>query len=59
MLSGILPTGFDCGVLNGKIASRSYGSDRRFRPNRLRCFPDSPALFADRDHSGLSNWSCA
>ena len=50
MLSDILPTGFECGVLNGKIAARRDRGDRRRRPDRPRDPADRPVLFAVQDH---------
>ena len=41
MLSDILPTGFECGVLNGKVAAGKHGGDRRRRgrSGSPRCSP--------------------
>ena len=36
MLSDILPTGFECGVLNGRVQAGSTRRDRRLRPDRPR-----------------------
>ena len=41
MLSDILPTGFECGVLNGKVATRLAPS-RSSAPARLASRPCSP-----------------
>ena len=46
MLSDILPTGFECGVLNGKVAARLHRRHRRCRADRP-CRPvDRPILLA-------------
>ena len=50
MLSDILPTGFECGVLNGKVAPGLHGGDRRRRADRACRAPDRAVLFARRDH---------
>ncbi len=36
MLSDILPTGFECGVLNGESPTGRHRGHRRFRPHRAR-----------------------
>ena len=46
MLSDILPTGFECGVLNGKVTARRHRGDRRRRPDRARGAADRAVLFA-------------
>ena len=51
MLSDILPTGFECGVLNGKIEGPGkHSGDRRRRAYWSRHPADSPVLFAFPDH---------
>ena len=54
MLSDILPTGFECGVLNGKVAAGLDGGDRRRRADRPCCAADRAVLFAGRDHHDRS-----
>ena len=54
MLSDILPTGFECGVLNGKVAAGKHGRDRRRRPDRAGRTAHRPILFAGRDHHDRS-----
>ena len=54
MLSDILPTGFECGVLNGKVAAGQHRRHRRCRSDRA-CHPaDRPVLLAGRDHHDRS-----
>ena len=48
MLSDILPTGFECGVLNGQVQPGRHGGHRRCGPGRARRTPDGPVLFASR-----------
>ena len=50
MLSDILPTGFECGVLNGAGRAGRDGRDRRRRPRRPGRAPDGAVLLAGRDH---------
>ena len=52
MLSDILPTGFECGVLNGKVAARVDRRDRGRRADRPRGAADVAILFARRNHHG-------
>ena len=54
MLSDILPTGFECGVLNGKVAAGKHGGDRRRGPDRARRAAHRAVLFAGRDHHDRS-----
>ena len=54
MLSDILPTGFECGVLNGKVAAGQHRGDRRRRADRPRGAADGAVLFAGRDHHDRS-----
>ena len=49
MLSDILPTGFECGVLNGKVQPGSHGGDRRRGPDRARRAAHRAVLFAGAD----------
>ena len=50
MLSDILPTGFECGVLNGKVAPGSDSRDCGRRSNRLGHIIDGAVLFAGGNH---------
>ena len=50
MLSDILPTGFECGVLNGQVNPRRYGGDRRRRSDRPGGSPDRAVLLAGGGH---------
>ena len=50
MLSDILPTGFECGVLNGKVAPGIDGGDRGLGSDRTRGIAHRSVLFARRDH---------
>ena len=54
MLSDILPTGFECGVLNGKGRAGRYGGHRRRRADRPRRAADGAVLLAGRDHHDRS-----
>ena len=54
MLSDILPTGFECGVLNGKVAAGQHRGDRRCRADRARGAADRAVLLAGRDHHDRS-----
>ena len=49
MLSDILPTGFECGVLNGKV-NPGDGRHRRRRSHWPRGTADGAILFAGADH---------
>ena len=52
MLSDILPTGFECGVLNGKVrAGRHGGALSASGPIGLAALADGPVLFAGRRSS--------
>ena len=51
MLSDILPTGFECGVLNGKV-SPGTPSPSSARADRARSVADGAVLFASRNHHG-------
>ena len=46
MLSDILPTGFECGVLNGRVQPGRHRRHRRRRPGRSGRAADGPVLFA-------------
>ena len=50
MLSDILPTGFECGVLNGKVQPGRTRGDRRRRADRSGRTADGAVLLAGRDH---------
>ena len=50
MLSDILPTGFECGVLNGKVAARRYRRHRRFRSDWIGRVADGAILLSGRNH---------
>ena len=54
MLSDILPTGFECGVLNGKVAAGEHRGDRRLGTDRARRAAHRPVLLAGRDHHDRS-----
>ena len=54
MLSDILPTGFECGVLNGKVRAGQHRGDRRRGTDRARRAAHRPVLFAGRDHHDRS-----
>ena len=54
MLSDILPTGFECGVLNGKVAAGQHRGDRRRRADRARRAAHRAVLLAGRDHHDRS-----
>ena len=54
MLSDILPTGFECGVLNGKVQPGVDRRHRRRRPDRAGGVADGAILFAGRDHHDRS-----
>ena len=48
-LADILPTAFEVGVLNGGVAARRHGRDRRRRPDRARGDHDREAVHARPD----------
>ncbi len=50
MLSDILPTGFECGVLNGKVKPGNTRGHRRRRADRAGRAADGAVLLAGRDH---------
>ena len=50
MLSDILPTGFECGVLNGQVQPGDSRRDRRCRPGRACGAADGPVLLARQHH---------
>ena len=54
MLSDILPTGFECGVLNGKVQPGDARRHRRRRADRACGAADGTVLFARRDHHDRS-----
>ena len=54
MLSDILPTGFECGVLNGKVAPGSTVAIVGSGPDATRRAALLPVLFAGRDHHARS-----
>ena len=54
MLSDILPTGFECGVLNGKVQPGVDRGDRRLGADRARRPADGSVLLAGRDHHDRS-----
>ncbi len=54
MLSDILPTGFECGVLNGKVQPGSTVAIVGVGPDRARGAADRAVLFAGRDHHDRS-----
>ena len=52
MLSDILPTGFECGVLNGQVKPGDTVAIVGRGPHRPRRAPHRAVLFAGRDHHG-------
>ncbi len=54
MLSDMLPTGFECGLLNDKVQPRWHCRDRRRGSDRPCRAPDRAVPFARQNHHGRS-----
>jgi hypothetical protein len=58
MRSDILPAGFECGVLKGKVAPGSTVAYRRGRPDGSCRVAESAVFFASLDHQIYPDHNC-